>query len=477
MRDCLTLLLVAYLVPVRAFRGNANLYTSETTPARPDTVTLKLLPSSLQQGGRCIDGTMAGYYFREGTDPSLFVIHMEGGGACADKESCTERSKTDYGSSSTWEKTVPATGTFSSSCAENPDFCNASAVYVRYCTGDCHSGNNTVASDITWGFYFDGHTNLAAIVDELEREHGLGVAKHVLLSAGSAGSVGAFTNIDWLASRLPKAVVKGAPVAGWFTPAALPDDPQQVPGAMPSDWAHFIAGTHGSSGNKSVEEFLVERIWESKGLLPAACIAAKKEDWVLCRSLDSLYRYIESPLYVIENQFDAHQLYKVELLPRGKTSNATEQTMINEYMRRYGEAMRNSTQQILEDVPIKKKRRPDGLFHPSCLKHMVAITDVLVQGQDWLTILGDWYFERDQLKQYHRLVESCPASAAGLPCNPACSYGPPTPGGGCKAALTADGCLPTPHTLHSCGKCALKHEADLRAAGCTPETVKALCEA
>ena len=167
-------------------------------------------------------------------------------------------------------------------------------------------------------------------------------------------------------------------------------------------------------------------MWRSKGLLPAACVAAKQQDWALCRSLDTLYRYIEAPLYVIENQYDSHQLYKSELLPRGKSSNATEQAMISEYMRRYGEAMRNSTQQVLDDAPLKPKSRPDGLFHPSCLNHMVNHNDIQVQGQDWLKILGDWFFERDELKQYYRLVESCPASAAGLPCNPACSYTPQT---------------------------------------------------
>ena len=81
-----------------------------------DTVELQLLPSSLARGGRCQDGTMAGYYWRKGTDPSLFVIHLEGGGGCIDKDSCTERATTEYGSSSSWEKTVKSQLTFSSDC-------------------------------------------------------------------------------------------------------------------------------------------------------------------------------------------------------------------------------------------------------------------------------------------------------------------------------------------------------------------------
>ena len=38
----------------------------------------------------------------------------------------------------------------------------------------------------------------------------------MLLTGGSAGGVGTFLNVDWLAKALPQAVVKGAPNAGWW---------------------------------------------------------------------------------------------------------------------------------------------------------------------------------------------------------------------------------------------------------------------
>ena len=34
---------------------------------------------------------------------------------------------------------MSGTGAFSASCVTNPDFCNATHVYVPYCTGDCVS--------------------------------------------------------------------------------------------------------------------------------------------------------------------------------------------------------------------------------------------------------------------------------------------------------------------------------------------------
>ena len=62
------------------------------------------------------------------------------------------------------------------------------------CTGDCHAGNNTVATPTTWGLHFDGHANLAAIVDDLLATRGLDAATHVLFTGGSAGGVGVFRN-------------------------------------------------------------------------------------------------------------------------------------------------------------------------------------------------------------------------------------------------------------------------------------------
>ena len=64
-----------------------------------DTLTLQLLPATATPGGRCLDGTMAGYFIHKGTDPELFVIYLKGGGACYDEGSCTARAKTALGSS------------------------------------------------------------------------------------------------------------------------------------------------------------------------------------------------------------------------------------------------------------------------------------------------------------------------------------------------------------------------------------------
>ena len=278
--------------------------TASVGPSVAD-MELSLLPSSTPaaKGGRCLDGSMAGYYHRQGSVAGRFVISIQGGGGCTDEESCTARAKTDLGSSKEWKKDQKGYQFLSTDCSANPGFCNATRVLVKYCTGDLHLGNHTAPTAASWGLIFDGHANFAAIIDDLESVHGLGAATEVLLTGDSAGGVGTFANADYLADRLPQATVKAAPCSGWFFPAALSSDLPDV--YAPSDWAHFAAGTHGNpnSENNSLPAFTVGELWGARGLLPAACVVDQKPgQWWACSSIHKLYKYIKTPLFVVENQ-------------------------------------------------------------------------------------------------------------------------------------------------------------------------------
>jgi hypothetical protein len=299
----------------------------------------------------------------------------------------------------------------------------------------------------------------------------------VLLSGGSAGGIGTFKNLDYLQDRLPGATVKGAPNAGWFFPAALPSDLESV--YAPSDWAHFSVGTHGNkfSVNSSFNEFLHRDLWQDTGLYPPACVADQKPDqyWA-CASVDKLYRYIKAPLYVAENQYDTNQIYAQEHAPRDPSS-AAETQMVARYIAMYGEAMRNSTAQLIGNATLAKKPRPDGIFHPSCLQHGVSAS---LDGMSYLEIMTDWFFERNKLSQYYRIVEQCHNSTGGLPCNPSpnCQF---AASGGCEAKLRSDGCLTDDmlegdlEAANECEVCAKAHASDLKAAGCTVRQVAKLC--
>ena len=53
-----------------------------------------------------------------------------------------------------------------------------------------HSGTRSSTSSDTWHLYFDGQLNVKRILADLIEKQGLGDAKHVLLTGGSAGGRG-----------------------------------------------------------------------------------------------------------------------------------------------------------------------------------------------------------------------------------------------------------------------------------------------
>ena len=175
--------------------------------------------------------------------------------------------------------------------------------------------------------------------------------------------------------------------------------------------------------------------------------------------------------------------------------------MIDRYVAMYGEAMRNSTAQLLPGrggsskaaAGKPKKRVPDGLFLPSCFQHPLSFSEQITPPpgssgaaaapQSWQLLAGDWFFELNQFQQFHYLVERCPTD---LPCNtdPVCKYTgsfpgpspgppPPPPGGRCAAQFAKDGCSGLPK--QTCDGCVHKHQLDLRLAGCKSGEARALC--
>jgi len=378
---------------------------------RANDMIYKKLPTTTSPGGRCIDGSMAGYYIRAGSNPSLFVIHLKAGGGCSTKEECEVRSSTSNGSSRNWPTDRMGYSLQDGDCDKNPGLCTATAVYIPYCTGDVHLGNNTVASDETWGYYFDGHANFAAIVEKLIIEDQLGDATQVLLTGISAGGIGTFFNVDWLAERLTNAVVKGVPLAGWYTPGSLEDDLPHP--HRPSDYTHFAAGENGNSFYDSFQTGTdVPDLFKVKGILPADCLDAYADnEWWACSSTHQAYKYIKSPLFNVHTQYDTNQINDMNGLPKNPANFEG-----NQYVEMWGKATRRSLQQILDNEVNTTKPHPDGVFSSSCFEHGNPIF-VLIDGQNWADIVRDWFFQDGKLEPYYRLVEKCTESNMEVPCN------------------------------------------------------------
>lgn len=455
---------------------NVGVSADDNTAGDMDLVRL---PESTSPGGRCMDGSMAGYYIRDGEeDSNLFVIFVKGGGACTSKEACDSRSGTNLGSSNGWSNTTLGTRFLDADCDTNPSFCKATAVYIGYCTGDAHRGNVTNPTNASWGYYLDGHANFVAIIDKLVAEKGLGEPNaQVLLTGSSAGGIGVFYNIDWLSDRLPLATVKGVPVAGWFTPAALESD---LPAPFnPSDYNHFANDENGNAmydaymNDTSVTDF---DLFQMKNLLPAECLAARNDTmWFACASTHYAYPYIKSPLFHIHSQFDKYHIFSQGLAPEGLAA-FTEVDTIEDYIEMWGEATRLSLQMIVNDEIEVVKTQPDGVFSASCLSHGTS-ESTLIDGKGFMDIVHDWFFQLGELEDYYRLVESCPVSDKSLPCNAntACQYDPvgklPPMVKTCLAEMYKAGCTSFFGDNQQCLQCLYNNKDDIYAGGCNNRSV------
>jgi hypothetical protein len=317
--------------------------------------------------------------------------------------------------------------------AQNPDFYEWNRVRVNYCTGDAHMGQRTAPSADTWGYWFDGHLNLQRVIADLKAKHGLGNATHVLVSGESAGGIGLFVNVDYIASLLPSVTVfKAAPTAGWF----FPEDPAAIPkgGGLPLNFsAKEITHSPATPSGSALSLY--------QSYTNPACLAAypaSEADY--CGSVHNQYPYITTPLLVIENNYDTAQIYaNYGHAPKHPTGKEVAEKA--DYLSYYGGVMRNSIGPQIKAHGQTKAKGKDGLFLPSCLSHALS-TETTLAAQvsmpenitaaaaaaglqqanstqvGYMELLGDWYFERNKFAS-HILIDDCKMTD-GQPCNPNC---------------------------------------------------------
>jgi len=476
------------------FAGTGFVASLDDVTKKPEVEDMMYvsLPESTSPGGRCMDGTMAGYYVREGTDPNLFVINLAGGGACQDEVKCSARNGTRDGSS---DFDLPSKGgkdLLDQRCNVNPGFCEATHVHVPYCTSDTHRGIREPSDDSSWysDYYFDGHSNFKAIIKELK---GKGLKnnknKKVLLTGVSAGGIGAFFNADVLQEMIPKATVKTAPNAGWFTPGALPEDLPSI--YSPSDYPNFKAGTNGNDLYDLIQkgEDPVD-IWKMKENLPADCLenylTSTDDKWWACQSMHTAYRYIKAPIFAIQTQYDESHIFAGGGgAPKPhKIVDPSEEIIFKRYVDMMGEATRMSLQQILDNEAVKA--HPDGIFAASCKSHGNPADLTLANGKSWMEIVPDWFFRLGNLEEYYQQIEDCGTDQAGLvlPCNAEselCRFVIPDPMVvTCRQEVEKAGCL-NKIDEQKCLKCSNQNKKQIIAGGCSPikvakKIIPGICE-
>lgn len=149
----------------------------------------------------CADGSTTGIGVNLSTKSSRAIIYFEGGGACWDELTCyTLMTASNFGSGykeSSFQAQAADTaylsmpgGLFDRSAATNP-LKDYSYVYVPYCTGDIHAGNNVA----TYGAHKAKHVGFANVTAYLQRlVPTFAKADRVLIAGSSAGGFGAAYN-------------------------------------------------------------------------------------------------------------------------------------------------------------------------------------------------------------------------------------------------------------------------------------------
>jgi len=335
---------------------------------------------------RCLDGSSAGFFFRAGSSTE-WVVYLQGGGECYTQSSCAARAKSALGSSNYWPATfTDVDNVLSTDATKNPALANANHVYVPYCSGDVWTGARTTATGSTWGFYFSGHLILRALVDTLVNQSGLGAGSRLLLSGGSAGGIGAFTNVDAVASWLPTLAVSAAPQGGFFFPRDIVAQPEYAAGVTwPPAWVQFAP---------------LFDLYDS--VLPAACVAVHNRSW--CGTLDHSYAYIKAPLFIAENVVDSQQVFTELLAP-------TSGPALTAFISYFAGAMRTSLSQVNNGTG-------DGLWAPACFDHTGDLNfrapQVRVNGVTYSEALSSWW--RGDSLSPRISMDTCNP----VPCNPGC---------------------------------------------------------
>jgi hypothetical protein len=155
------------------------------------------------EGMRCADGSPTGIGVNLSDTSKDVMVFMAGGGACWDANTCFTLNSSvhitgGYGESTFTSEIAGLAGAyFWQRNAANP-FRDASYVYVPYCTGDLHDGNNVAMYDATHTVHHVGRTNASALIERVAATRP--DAQTVWLVGASAGGYG--VSFSWDLARI-----------------------------------------------------------------------------------------------------------------------------------------------------------------------------------------------------------------------------------------------------------------------------------
>ena len=163
-------------------------------------------------GTVCGNGSQYKFFVNYSDSSNNVVVAFEPGGACWDYESCTGASgirgaANIDGIDDDHHELAPFIIPFFQRIYEQNQTRDWNMVYVPYCTGDVHTGNNEVTYSDPEGveddvvFRHNGHNNTMAVIDWMAEQ--FEIVPKLLVTGCSAGGAGATVNYHYLRQGLP----------------------------------------------------------------------------------------------------------------------------------------------------------------------------------------------------------------------------------------------------------------------------------
>ena len=361
-----------------AAAGAAAAAPAPGTGPGQDSLTMRSL-ASYDALAVCNDGTPGAFYYSPGTDPTTWVVFLQGGMWCWDAESCSQRALNGPGqvSSASWPAVMTQGGLFDTDPSLNP-FASANKVYLAYCSSDAWLGDvsaETTQASHGFSWAFRGRRILRATLDVLVSDLGLGGAgasaskPHRLLLAGcSAGARGAMFNLDAVRAAAPPSVqVQG-----------LLDSPEWI-NVQPLDPSVVSLGDQCASALS---------LFNASGTLNPQCVASlPANSSYLCLMGQYAMLYLSTPYFLNAAQFDAFQIpYNVGGMP--SLSNAADVTYCNNWQ--------DTLLSAINPLPTASQSN-SGVFSLSCLRHCLtqgpAFWSARILNTSLATAAGSWFYQ------------------------------------------------------------------------------------
>lgn len=368
---------------------------------------------------KCLDGSPAGYYAQQTAsveDKNKWVLYLNGGGECDNEESCLSQTGSALGSSKYFYNESDTSSWYLASdyCPYNPTLCTWNHVMDPYCSQDLHSGQRTAASEDTFGLYFSGHHILVSTLDEMDLPpYNLKDATDIVVSGVSAGGIGVWMNLDYIANRYPDARVTGVTIAGMYFYATYYDGQNHTdPGGM----ADFRESAWPQTYElyDAVVDADCKEAQEAKGLSAGDCMI-----------LNVSFPFIQSDSFVVQAQTDAVVLTGHDNWPSDYMYEAPEQSFMAEWHANMTVALgplmipeedkSKSKSQSQREGGGEDKAPRSGVFAAACYTHGgFTHSYPLLDGVNFYEAFDRFYSDVSPSSSY-KLSDDC-----GEMCNPTC---------------------------------------------------------